>query len=49
MESKTRLNKTFGKTNLLHDRMETVIFDIGRHLNILPPTYVEGSQEEEQI
>ena len=48
-EIKTTLYKTLGKTHLLYDQLETVIFDIDRHLNNRPLTYVESSQEEEQI
>ena len=48
-EIKTTLYKTLGKTHLLYDQLETVILDIDRHLNNRPLTYVESSQEEEQI
>ena len=38
-----------GKTHLFFNQLETVILDIERHLNNRPLTYVESSQEEEQI
>ncbi len=48
-EIKATLYKTLGKSRLLFNQLETVILDIERHLNNRPLTYVESSQEEEQI
>ena len=48
-EIKATLYKTLGKSHLLFNQLETVILDIERHLNNRPLTYVESSQEEEQI
>jgi hypothetical protein len=48
-EIKATLYKTLGKSHLLFNQLETVILDIERHLNNRPLTYVESSQEEQQI